>query len=262
MISQSPAPGAVNVATELDGFRRLRPGRDRSDDRGQGRRGHERAPARLPTTRRRTPRRSRRPRRWPSPRRTQSTASGATNAAGATMTLVSWSFTTRRPAGRSRARTPATNATGVALGTTVSVGFDRAVVSGSTAFQVVAGSTPVAGSLTLNAAGTIATFDPTRRSSPGTTYTVTVSGATAVGSADHGARLVDVHDGRGADGDLAVAGPGRRERRVERERSTVGFNQAVTGTNVARHGPRRAPSRARPRTTRARTWRPSRRRPR
>ena len=35
----------------------------------------------------------------------------------------------------------------VALGTTVSVGFDRAVDSGSTAFQVVAGSTPVAGSL-------------------------------------------------------------------------------------------------------------------
>ncbi|MDQ1461748.1 MAG: hypothetical protein QOI08_3232, partial [Actinomycetota bacterium] len=104
-------------------------------------------------------------------------ASGATNVAGASMTPLSWSFSTV-PAPSVTARTPTASATGVALGTTVSVTFDRSVVSGSTIIQVTGGSA-VSGTLILTGGGTVATFTPSAALIPATTYTVTVSGAKA-----------------------------------------------------------------------------------
>ena len=111
------------------------------------------------------------------------TVSGGTSTAGGAMVPVTWSFTTTTTPPSVTTRTPASNTTGVALGTTVSAGFDRAVVAGTPVIQLAAGSTSVSGTLTLNGAATTATFDPDVALAPSTTYTVTVSGTTAVGSA-------------------------------------------------------------------------------
>jgi methionine-rich copper-binding protein CopC len=164
------------------------------------------------------------------------TASGATSAAGVLMTPVTWSFTTIAPSPAVTTLTPASGATGVALGTTVSVGFDRAVDSGSTAFQVVAGSTPVAGSLALNAAGTVATFTPTSPLTPSTTYTATVSGSTSAGSGPMApvswtfatAAAPTVTSQSPAPGATSIA---------LNTTVAVGFNQAVTGATIVVTGP-------------------------
>ena len=109
--------------------------------------------------------------------------SGATNVAGAQMLPASWSFTTTAPPAVT-SKTPAPNATGVALLTTIVAGFDRAVVAGSTSFRLVdSGANVIAGTTNLDGEGAAATFTPTAALVPATTYTVTVSGTASSGGA-------------------------------------------------------------------------------
>jgi hypothetical protein len=72
--------------------------------------------------------------------------------------------------------TPVNNATGVALGTTVSATFNRAINAGtvnSSTFTVTAGGTPVAGAYSV--ASATATFTPTNPLAASTTYTATLT---------------------------------------------------------------------------------------
>ena len=164
------------------------------------------------------------------------TVSGGTSTAGGAMVPVSWSFTTTTTSPSVTTRTPASNATGVALGTTVSAGFDRAVVAGTTVIQVAAGGTPVSGTLTLNGAATTATFDPDVALAPSTTYTVTVSGATAAGSAPM--TPVSWTFTTAAPPTVTSQTPATNAVNVAQNATVaLGFNQAVTGTTFVVTGP-------------------------
>jgi hypothetical protein len=74
--------------------------------------------------------------------------------------------------------TPANGSTGNATSVAPSATFSQAVVPSTVAFAVKDGSgTNVAGTVTFNAANTVATFTPSSSLAASTTYTATVSGA-------------------------------------------------------------------------------------
>ena len=75
------------------------------------------------------------------------------------------------------ARTPASGATGVATGTTVTATFSEAVQAGTPAVSLTAGGSPVTGSTSYDAATQKVTFTPSAALAAGTAHTVTVSGA-------------------------------------------------------------------------------------
>jgi hypothetical protein len=75
---------------------------------------------------------------------------------------------------------PAANATGVAVNTTVSATFSEAmnaVTITTSSFTLKAGSTPVSGSVSYNSSTYTATFTPSANLSYSTTYTATLSTA-------------------------------------------------------------------------------------
>jgi len=73
------------------------------------------------------------------------------------------------------ARTPAAGATGVATDTTVTATYSEAVTGGT--LSLAAGTTPVAGSQSLDSTNRIRTFTPSTALTPSTTYTATAAGA-------------------------------------------------------------------------------------
>lgn len=73
---------------------------------------------------------------------------------------------------------PASDATGVALTTSPTATFSKPMNAGTlttTTFTVRQGATPVAGVVTVNAAGTTATFNPTADLTAGLVYTATIT---------------------------------------------------------------------------------------
>jgi hypothetical protein len=103
--------------------------------------------------------------------------SGITDLASSPNALVpvDWSFTTAAvdtTPPQVTARNPAVDATGVAVGTTVTATFDEAVsgVSGST-FTLTDSGGSVGASVSYNAGSQTATLDPSATLSPNTTYT-------------------------------------------------------------------------------------------
>lgn len=110
------------------------------------------------------------------------TVSGAANSSGQTMSSpYSWSFTTVAPppAPTVTSTSPASNATGVAVGVAPSATFSQAVTAASVTFTLKdsTGAT-VSGTTSLDSSGTVATFTPSSALSYGVTYTATVGGAT------------------------------------------------------------------------------------
>ena len=81
------------------------------------------------------------------------------------------------------ARTPASGATGVAMGTPVSVTFSEPVTSASLALSLTGPSGAVAGSAAVDAAGTTATFTPAAALAAGTAYTVSARATDRAGNA-------------------------------------------------------------------------------
>ena len=74
--------------------------------------------------------------------------------------------------------TPASGATGIAVSVAPTATFSQAVTPSTASFTVVdSGGNTVAGSVSFNAADTVATFTPTNPLGAGVTYTATVSGA-------------------------------------------------------------------------------------
>ena len=113
------------------------------------------------------------------------TLSGATDASGNVMKATSWSFTTAAaPAADTTAPTvvsesPASGASGVALGSTVTGTFSEAVQSGTIGFVLKDGSgTTMPSATSYNATNWVATLTPTMALAYSTTYTATLSGAT------------------------------------------------------------------------------------
>ncbi|WP_299924335.1 DUF4082 domain-containing protein [uncultured Nocardioides sp.] len=106
---------------------------------------------------------------------------GARDAAGNQMDAVTWSFTTDTPDTTSptmSGRTPATGATGVALGVSPTATFSEAVQPASVTFELRgAGGALVAGTATYDGPTRTATLDPSSNLAANTTYTATVSGA-------------------------------------------------------------------------------------
>jgi hypothetical protein len=75
--------------------------------------------------------------------------------------------------------TPSPNATNVAVGSTINITFNKAVVASTVQFNVVdAGNNPIPGAVTYNATTFTATFTPSTSLTSGTSYTATVGGAT------------------------------------------------------------------------------------
>jgi len=74
--------------------------------------------------------------------------------------------------------TPASGAVGISTGADPSVTFSTAIQNGAT-FEVSTGGGDVDGTTALSTDGTTLTFSPTNPLSPGTTYTVNVTGATS-----------------------------------------------------------------------------------
>jgi methionine-rich copper-binding protein CopC len=106
--------------------------------------------------------------------------SGAQDVSGNAMTApMTWSFTTTdSTAPTVTSHTPATNATNVAINTTVTATFSEAVQSGTISFVLKdAGNNTVAGTTSYNTSTHVATFTPTAALSQLATYTATVSGA-------------------------------------------------------------------------------------
>jgi hypothetical protein len=74
---------------------------------------------------------------------------------------------------------PSSGATSVPVSTSVTIGLSQQVQPGSATVSVTDPyGDPVSGTTTLDSAGTTLTFTPSAALSPGTSYTVTVSGAT------------------------------------------------------------------------------------
>jgi Ca2+-binding RTX toxin-like protein len=108
--------------------------------------------------------------------------------AGSPLVTTSWSFTTAAPVGPVvTARTPAVNATGVAVGTNVTATFDVVVqgVSGTSfTLRNTATGNAVAAVVSFNATTRVATLNPNANLLAGTTYTATLTGgATAIRNA-------------------------------------------------------------------------------
>ncbi len=109
------------------------------------------------------------------------TVSGATNSGGQTMASpYSWSFTTASapPVPAVASTSPASGATGVAIGVAPNATFNQAVTPSSVTFTFKDPTgASVAGTTSLNSAGTVATFTPSAALAYSTQYTATVSGA-------------------------------------------------------------------------------------
>jgi methionine-rich copper-binding protein CopC len=104
--------------------------------------------------------------------------SGAQDLAGTTMTPVSWTFTTATASASATlvAETPAPNATGVPVAGELTAAFSAPVQASTIGFTLKNGSTPVAGTLSYDAATNVVTFNPSANLASGTTYTATISG--------------------------------------------------------------------------------------
>jgi methionine-rich copper-binding protein CopC len=82
------------------------------------------------------------------------------------------------------ATTPGNSATSVPVSTTVTVTFNEAIAAGSATFSLTGpGGSAVAGTTSLNSAGTVLTFTPSSQLSVGTAYQASVSGATSTSGA-------------------------------------------------------------------------------
>lgn len=107
---------------------------------------------------------------------------GAKDLAGNLLPVVSWSFTRGSVVFGTTPlvtnNSPADLATNLAVTTTASATFnvrmDPATLTTST-FQLLNGATPVPGRVSLDTAGTLATFTPTTQLAPNTTYTATIT---------------------------------------------------------------------------------------
>jgi methionine-rich copper-binding protein CopC len=119
---------------------------------------------------------------------TQYTATLTTGIKGATGTPLAnttWTFTTAgAPADTTApavtARTPAENATGVAVGSNVTATFSEAVQGWSnTTFTLKAGTTGVGAAVTYNASTRVLTLDPTANLAANTVYTAELTGGAA-----------------------------------------------------------------------------------
>jgi hypothetical protein len=170
------------------------------------------------------------------------TVSGAATADGQKMPVpVSWSFTTTLPPALS-SKTPAAGATSVRLDTTITAGFDRAVVAGSTSLQLVDPlNQTVPGNVTLNADGTVASFAPTAPLAPETTYAVTVSGATSLGGAAMTAPVSWSFTTASRPTVSSVTPPANATGVSVSTTVTAGFNQAVTNAAVSLADPAGSP---------------------
>jgi Bacterial Ig-like domain len=108
--------------------------------------------------------------------------SGIKDVSGNMMFATNWNFTTGGAADTTAptvtAVAPASGATRVSATTVVSVTFSESVDPTTLAagIQVAAGATPVAGSVTCDAANRVATFTPSAALASQTLYTVTVAG--------------------------------------------------------------------------------------
>ncbi|MCY4727666.1 DUF4082 domain-containing protein [Nocardioides sp. STR2] len=107
--------------------------------------------------------------------------SGARDAAGNQMDPVTWTFTTDTPDTTKptvTGRTPATAATGVALGVSPTATFSEPVQQASIALEVRGpGNTLVPATTTYDATTRTATVDPNANLAANTSYTVNLSGA-------------------------------------------------------------------------------------
>jgi methionine-rich copper-binding protein CopC len=106
---------------------------------------------------------------------------GVQDTAGNTMSPASWTFTTAgadTTAPTITTRTPATGATNVSTGTTVTATFSEPIQASTPLVNVATSTgTPVAGATSYNATTRTVTFTPSAALSNSTAYTVTVSGA-------------------------------------------------------------------------------------
>lgn len=110
------------------------------------------------------------------------TITGARDLAGNPVPDYSWDFSTgsvifgTQP--RVTSTTPASNATGIAVTTTLTAKFnvvmDPATIT-TTTFQLLQGTTAVPGTVALDTMGTLATFTPSAQLAPNTTYTAKVT---------------------------------------------------------------------------------------
>ncbi|WP_440064525.1 Ig-like domain-containing protein [Streptosporangium sp. OZ121] len=107
---------------------------------------------------------------------------GAKDGAGNVMTPVTWTFTTATAPPADTAppavvsATPSSGATGVAVGTAVTVTFSEPVHSAVLTLKGAAGAT-IAGTATMNGAATTLTFTPAQPLAAGVLHTVGISGA-------------------------------------------------------------------------------------
>jgi hypothetical protein len=111
--------------------------------------------------------------------------SGATDLAGNAMAPMSWAFTTGAPSDTTAptitARTPAVDATNVAVNTTASATFSEDVAPSSAQIMLTRNGTPVAATVSYNAGTRVLTLTPSAALQFSTTYVVNVSGATDAG---------------------------------------------------------------------------------
>ncbi len=108
---------------------------------------------------------------------TITTGAQGTNGVALT-TSVSWMFTTALPAPTVTSTTPANGATGVALNTSPTATFSQTMnptTINTTTFTLRQAGTPIAGVVSLNGAGTTATFNPTANLTAGLVYTATIT---------------------------------------------------------------------------------------
>ncbi len=93
-------------------------------------------------------------------------------------TSFTWMFTTALPAPTVTSTTPASGATGVALNTSPTATFSMPMnptTINTTTFTLTRAGTTVVGVVTLNGAGTTATFNPTNNLIAGQVYTATIT---------------------------------------------------------------------------------------
>lgn len=110
------------------------------------------------------------------------TITGAKDLAGNTLPSLSWTFTrgwfVLGTAPRVTSATPANNDSNTAVTTAVTATFnvamDPATITTGT-FQLSKGTTSISGAVSLNNAGTVATFTPTSQLAPNSTYTATIT---------------------------------------------------------------------------------------
>ena len=95
-------------------------------------------------------------------------------------------FTTVKPADTTpptvAVTSPANNDSGIALNAAPTATFDEPVRSTGLTFTLTAGAQAVSGTVTLNAAGTVATYTPAAALAGGTTYTATVRATDVAGN--------------------------------------------------------------------------------